>query len=65
MIINAKVKPNSEKFEIREGSVWTISLKSPAENNKANIELIKEMTKRYGKCKIIKGTKSKSKVLEI
>lgn len=65
MIINVKVKPNSEKFQIKEGSIWTISLKSPAENNKANVELIKEMTKRYGKCKILKGAKSKTKVLEI
>ncbi len=65
MIINVKVKPNSKKFQIKEGDVWMISLTEPAENNRANIELIKEMTKRYGKCKIIRGKTSKSKVLEI
>ena len=65
MIIKVKVKPNSKEFKIKEGDVWEISLKSPPENNEANIELIKQMTKRYGKCKIIRGQRSKVKMLEI
>lgn len=65
MIIQVKVKPNSKEFKIKEGEIWEISLKSPPENNKANIELIKEMNKIYGKCKIVRGKTSKNKILEI
>jgi len=65
MLINVKVKPNSKKFEIKEGNPWIVFLTESAENNKANIELIKEMSKLYGSCKILKGKKSKLKTLEI
>ncbi|MBU3904777.1 MAG: DUF167 domain-containing protein [Nanoarchaeota archaeon] len=65
MIIKAKIKTNSNEFKIKEGAVWEISLKSPAKDNKANLELIKEMKKRYGFCKIIRGKSSKVKILEI
>lgn len=65
MIIKVKIKPNSKEFKIKEGDIWEISLKSQPENNKANVELIKEMTKRYGKCKIVSGKTSKNKIIEI
>lgn len=65
MIIRVKVKPNSKEFKIKEGDVWEISLKSPPENNKANLELVKEIKKRYGACKILRGKASKIKTLEI
>ena len=65
MIIKVKVKSNSKEFKIKEGDVWEISLTKPAKDNKANLELIKEMKKRYGDCKIIRGRTSKIKILEI
>ena len=65
MIIKVKVKSNSKEFKIKKGEIWEISLTQPAKDNKANLELIKEMKKLYGSCKIIKGKNSKNKVLEI
>ena len=52
--------------EILSQNPLTIALKSPAEQNKANIELIKFLTRlTKKKIKIIKGLKSKTKVVEI
>ncbi len=65
MIIKVKVKTNSKEFKIKKGEVWEISLKSQPKDNKANLELIKEMKKRYGSCKIIKGKSSKTKILDV
>lgn len=68
MIIQVKVHPNSGKEEIIKinENAYKIYLKKPAENNKANIELIK-MLKRYFKkdTKIIKGLKSRNKIVKI
>ncbi len=65
MIIKVKVKPNSKEFKIKKGEVWGISLTKPAKDNKANIELIREMKKRYGRCRIIKGKTKNIKILEL
>lgn len=66
MLVTAKVKTGAKKFEIvRKGGILRINLTEPAENNKANIELVKEMTKRFGSCKIVRGLKSKTKTLEL
>ena len=66
MLVQAKVYPRSKRFKIElEGNILHIHTKSPAENNKANSEIIKELTKRYGSCRIVKGAKSKKKILEI
>lgn len=66
MLITVKVKTNSENFAIvLKGGIIHISLTEPAENNRANIELVKEMTKMFGICKIVRGLKSKTKILEL
>ncbi len=66
MLITAKIKTNSKKFSIREeGGVLHISLTEPAENNRANRELIKELTRRFGYCRIVRGMKRKTKLIEI
>ena len=65
MIIKVKVKPGSKEFKIKKGEVWEIFLKSQAKDNKANLELIKEMKKRFGQCRILKGKTSRIKLLEI
>ena len=65
MKIKVKVKPGSKKQEIIKGEVWKISLKERAEKNKANIELINLLKKRFKRVKIIKGLKSREKILEV
>lgn len=68
MIIEVKVKPNSKKQEIIKISEneYKISLKEKAENNKANIELLKLLKKYFGReVEIIKGLKNKNKIVEV
>lgn len=68
MFIKVKVKPSSEKQEIEKisDSQYLIYLKSPAQDNKANIELLK-LLQRYFKSevKIKSGLTSRNKVVEI
>ena len=68
MIIKVKVKPNSksQKIEKIKENEYEVKLKSKPEDNKANLELIKLMKKHLNKeIKIIKGLKSKNKVLKV
>jgi len=67
-IISAIVKPNSPKTKIisETESEIRIDIAAPAENNKANIELIKFLSKKFGKnVRIIRGLASKRKIIEI
>jgi len=79
----AKIKTNSKKFEVvLKVGILHVSLTEPAENNRANAELVKEITKMFGRaqkaklsgsaensvfvrCRIIRGLKSKTKILEL
>lgn len=65
--IKVKIKPNSSESKIIEkGLVWKINIKAPAQENKANIELLKFLKRELKKnIKIVSGLKSKEKVLEI
>jgi len=68
MIISVKVKTSSKKQEIikTKNNKYLISLKQPAINNKANLELIKLLKKNLKKdIKIIKGLRSKNKIIEL
>ncbi|MCK4553021.1 DUF167 domain-containing protein [Candidatus Pacearchaeota archaeon] len=67
MKIKIKVKPNSGKQEIiKKDNFYLIKLKSPPENNKANIELLKLLKKYFGKeVRIKRGFTSKNKIVEI
>ena len=68
MRIKVKVKPNSGKEEIKQISEdeFIVNLKKPAEDNKANLELIKFLKKYFKKeVKFIRGLKSKDKILEV
>lgn len=66
MLIKAKIKPNSEKIRIFfKNNSLQICLTEPAKNNRANFELIKILGKVFGSCKIIKGSHSREKLLEI
>ncbi len=65
MLVNAKVKTGAKKFSVKfENNILFISLTEQPENNKANIELIKQLTKVFGPCRIVKGLRSKNKVIE-
>ncbi len=70
MIIQIKVKPNSPKEEVvNEGERFTIFVKEKAENNKANIAVIKLLSKYFGvpssQIDIKTGKKSRKKIIEI
>lgn len=67
MKVQVLVKPNAKKSEILEESpILKIAINAPAEENKANIELIKFLTKHYKKkVKIVSGLKSKRKIIEL
>ena len=69
-VIKVILKPNSSKNKIKEfdseRNAYRIEIKAPAENNKANIELIKFISKSLKKnVKIIKGFKSREKLIKI
>ncbi|MBL7147544.1 MAG: YggU family protein [Nanoarchaeota archaeon] len=64
------VKPNSAKNEIvkfdNERKAYRVNIKEKAEDNKANIEIIKFFSKLLKKkVKIIKGLKSKEKIIKV
>lgn len=67
MRIRVTVFPKSGRFEIRskEGEI-KVYLKSPAESNKANLELMKELRKKLKvQVRIVAGLTSRKKTLEV
>ncbi len=71
MIIKIKVKTTSGKQEIVkiDEDEYNVYLKSPPENNKANLELIGLIAKYFNtnhhNIRIKRGLKSRDKILEI
>ena len=67
MIISVKVKPNAHKTEIvSEGAVLEVAVAAPPENNRANIELIKFLEKKFKKkARIIRGLTGKNKLVSL
>ena len=67
MIIEVKVSPGRKKQEIEKvGSAYKVSLKEKAEDNKANIALLKLLKKYFNsEVRIIKGLKSRNKIVRI
>ena len=65
--IKIKVKANAKKNLIEDkGDYFLVSVKEKAENNKANLAVIKLISKHFKKqAKIIKGLRSKEKIIEI
>ena len=67
MIVEISVVPKSGRFLVllKDGKV-KIYLKSAAEDNKANLELLKELKKRLNcEVDIVSGHKSRRKKLEL
>ena len=71
MIIHVKVKPNSEQQKIESfgGDRYLVYVKSPPENDKANIELINLLAKHFGtppgRFHIKFGRTSDKKIIEV
>ena len=66
-MIKVRVKPNAGKQEIEKISdeEYRVSLKSFAQDNKANVELLKLMKKYLKKnFRIVTGFKSKDKLID-
>lgn len=64
--IYVKVEPDSNKFKIENGSMPKIYLKQPAENGRANAELVRKLKKLTGEnIGIVSGHKSRRKKLSI
>ena len=68
MMIQVKVYPSSGKEEILKlgDNEYKVYLKKPAEDNKANIELLK-LLKRHFKAdvRIVKGLTSRNKIISL
>ena len=66
LLITVKAHPKSKelKFILKE-NILHAYLTEPADRNKANLQLIKELSKRYGSCKLVKGATSSKKMVEI
>lgn len=71
MIINVKAKPSSSIEEILklDENNFEIHIKEKAEKNKANLALIKLLSKYFNvptsNIRILKGINSKNKIIEI
>jgi len=70
IILNLNVKANSGKFKIcsyaKETNTLKIKVKSKAENNAANLELLKNLSKIFNSnVKILKGFKSRNKTVAV
>ena len=69
-VIKVILKPNSSKNKIKEfdseRGAYKIDIKAPAQENKANLELIKFLSKSLNKkIKILSGLKSREKLIKI
>ena len=66
-LLKIKVIPNSKKTELLEKEdALRLYLKAVPEKGKANSELVKFFKKKFGlKVEIVKGEKSREKVLKI
>lgn len=68
-MIKVHVKPNSLKSQVEydeNNGIYLVYVKSPADKNKANKELIKLLSKHFKKKVMIKsGLKSKIKYVEL
>ncbi len=66
MRVWVKVVPGSGREEVREGDPMVVYLKEPAEEGRANRELVKVLSRYFGaRVRIVKGLKSRRKLVEV
>jgi len=65
-IIRVKAHPSATavRFQVK-GEVLHVWLTEPAEQGKANRQLIKEISALAGSCRLVKGATSVNKLLEL
>ncbi|MEM4240053.1 MAG: DUF167 domain-containing protein [Candidatus Woesearchaeota archaeon] len=66
--LQVRVKPNARKNDVlsQEGSTMTVAVAAPPEKGKANLELIRFLSKKLKKqVRIVSGFGNSSKILEI
>jgi len=66
--ITIRLKPNAKDSKVVSQNInhYVVEVKSAPEKGKANIELVKFMSKHLGKkVRIVSGLKSRDKVLEV
>ena len=67
-VLNIKVKPNAPETKIisQVGDDLVIAVAAPAEDNKANVELVKFLRRKFGAdVRIVRGAASKRKIISI
>ena len=69
-VTNVILKPNSQKNRIvkfdSKRNAYRIDIKAPAQDNKANIQLVKFLSRALKKdVKIIKGFKNREKLVKV
>ena len=67
MIIHVKIIPKAKVEGIeKNGDTLIVRVREPAENNRANLSVIKALTKYYGRhVRMISGFRSRRKIIEI
>jgi len=70
MKIQVKVKPNSKTAEIsQEGESFTVKVKEPPKEGKANQTVIKLLAEHFGvpqsQVRILSGFRSRNKLIEV
>ena len=65
MIFKVKAKPNSSELSLSFDGVIHANLTEPAEKNKANMQLMKELARVFGSCRLVAGATSKNKAVEL
>ncbi len=66
MLIKVKVRTGAKKFSAKmKDGVLLVSVKEQPENNRANTELVRNLSKMLGPCRIVKGFRSKNKIIEV
>ena len=62
------VKPNSSKTEVigwdDSRHALRIAVAAPPDKNKANLALMKFLSKRYGSCSLVSGASAREKIVE-
>lgn len=66
MLVNAKAHPGSKQLRIIwKDPVLHVYLTEPASAGKANAQLISLLAREFGGCRLLKGMKSGSKLLDL
>jgi uncharacterized protein (TIGR00251 family) len=66
MKLSVRVVPNAKAFRIEQSNGYKVYVKEKAEDNKANLALLKGLRKLLGReVRLVSGAKARNKVLEV